>query len=114
MLLHVFREEMFEHSHTEFYQYSAGMHMEYDRPQKAFAALELHGEPIDDERLYTIGLQDFHFVNFQSCFGFPKEEVLQNAKARVMSTSIRDEIIENFAAERIMSAEVEGRIMITE
>jgi len=111
MLHHVFRDEMGDDAHTEFYQYSVGMRVEYDRAKKEFTVLALHGEPIDGERLYTIGLQEYHHVNFNDCFGFAKEEVLENTKARVLSTSVRGQIVEFFSSERLVEAKVEGRIV---
>jgi 5'-nucleotidase len=110
MLRFVFREEMFDSDHTEFYQYSKGMRILFDRKKKDFAALELGGKPIEDERLYTIGLQDFHHANFDDCFGFSVEEIHANAKPRVVTTSIHDVLIEHLSSQLMMEADVEGRI----
>jgi len=112
MLAFIFRDEMFDCDHTEFYQYSKGMHIVFDRAKKQFVTLELNGEAIQDDRLYKVGLQEFHFVNFEKFFNVPIEEVLANADARVVSSSIQDLIIEHLSTNSLMDAQVEGRIEI--
>jgi len=110
MLRFVFRDEMFNSDHTEFYQYSVGMRILYDKAAKDFAELSLNGERINDDSLYTIGLQDFHLANFCECFGFPVDDVCANAKPRVLTTSIHDVLIEHLSSKRTLDATVEGRI----
>jgi len=110
MLKYVFRDEMFNSDHTEFYQFSEGVRIVYDQTSKEFTALELDGKPIEDEQLYSVGLQDFHLANFDDCFGFSADEILDNAKARVLTTSIHDVLIENLSNIHTTTAHVEGRI----
>ena len=110
MLKFVFRDEMFSKDHTEFYQYSVGMRILYDQTKKDFAQLELDGKPIEDATLYTIGLQEYHYTNFNECFGFSSDEVNANAKPRIVTTSIHDVIIEHLSNARVVDAYVEGRI----
>ena len=112
MLTFIFREEMFDCDHTEFYQYSKGMHIVFDRATKEFVTLELADEPIEDDHIYKIGLQEFHFVNFEKFFDVPIEEVLANADAKVVSTSIQDVIIEHLSNASLVDSKVEGRIEI--
>ncbi|MCL2826969.1 MAG: 5'-nucleotidase C-terminal domain-containing protein, partial [Eggerthellaceae bacterium] len=112
MIRYVFRDEMFESDHTEFYQYSTGMRIVYNREKKDFDAFELAGKPIEKDGLYTIGLQDFHFVNFNQFFGLSVDEVLENGKARVVTTSAHDVMVEHLASSLFVSAEIEGRIVI--
>ncbi|MCL2819066.1 MAG: 5'-nucleotidase C-terminal domain-containing protein, partial [Actinomycetia bacterium] len=112
MLTHVFRDETFNSDHTEFYQFSHGMKIVYDLAKKEFKTLELEGKAIADDALYTLGLQDFHFANFADCFGFPIDEVLENAKPRVITTSIHDVLIEDLSEDNNIDAQVEGRIIV--
>ena len=112
MLKYMFRDEMFDSDHTEFYQFSYGMKMVYDRQKKDFTTLELDGEPIQDSKTYTIGLQEYHVTNFNDCFGFPVDDVLANADAKIASTSIQDVLIEDLSADGMRDAQVEGRIVV--
>jgi len=110
MLDFVFRDEMFNNDHTEFYQVSKGLRVVFDRATREFVEFTLNGDPFAEDSLYALGLQDFHFKSFESFFGFPVEEVLENGKSPVVSTSIHDILIEYLSAAQILSAEIEGRI----
>ncbi|MCL1838495.1 MAG: bifunctional metallophosphatase/5'-nucleotidase [Propionibacteriaceae bacterium] len=110
MLRFVFREEMFTCDHTEFYQLSAGIRVVFDRATREFVEFSLHGEPLDLDRLYAIGLQEFHFKNFEDFFGIPIDEVLANEKARVVGTSVHDILIEYLSCAQILNSGVTGRI----
>jgi len=112
MLAFIFRDEMFDCDHTEFYQYSKGMHIVFDRATKEFVTLELNGDPIEDDKQYKVGLQEFHFLNFEKFFNVPVEEVLVNGDAQVVSSSIQDVLIEHLSTASLLDAEVEGRIEI--
>jgi 5'-nucleotidase len=114
MLAYVFREEMFEHDHTEYYQYSTGFRLVYNRGNKDFDLLELGGKPLEPDTLYTIALQEFHYMNFNQFFNFPIEEVYENAKPRILATSIFDILLEYFSTASLLDAEVEGRIVVVE
>ena len=112
MIMHVFREEMFDGGHTEFYQYSSGVRIVFDRAERLLVSLEFDGEQVEDERLYTIGLQDYHYVNFSEFFALTLDEVVTNARPRVIATSIHDVMIEHFSTATILDAQVEGRIEV--
>jgi 5'-nucleotidase len=112
MIRYMMRDEMFNSDHTEFYQFSQGVRIAWDRAKKDFAEFKLHGEDIVDEKIYTIGLQEFHFMNFTDCFGFDPEEVFANAKPRTLSMSIFDILVEDLSEIGSTHAEVEGRIEV--
>ncbi len=114
MLAYVFRDEMFDKDHTEFYQYSTGSRIVYDRVKKDFSVLELDGKPIEDDALYTVGLQEFHYINFGDFFGFSIDEALTNAPSRVITTSIHDVLVESLSSALTVDAQVEGRIIVKE
>ena len=112
MVSHIFREEMFAGNHTEFYQYSKGTKIVYDRAAQQLISLELNGEAIDDQQLYSLGLQEFHYSNFESFFSVTMEDVTSNARPRVVATSIHDVMIEHLGNAIYLDAEVEGRIEV--
>jgi len=112
MIAFVFREEMFVGSHTEFYQFSDGVRIVYDRAKASLKSLEFKGRPVQDEELYTIGLQEYHYVNFEKFLGVSLDEVKTNARPRVVATSVQDIIIEHLSSESLIGSEVEGRIVV--
>lgn len=113
MLRYVFRDEMLEGGHTEFYQVSRGLRMVFDRQAGDFSVLTFEHQPIDDERIYTVGLQGYHYQNFADCFGFSVEEVYQNGKPRMLTTSLLDVLVERLSVACMINAQVEGRILIS-
>ncbi|MGD9559572.1 MAG: bifunctional UDP-sugar hydrolase/5'-nucleotidase [Oscillospiraceae bacterium] len=113
MYRHTLRDEMLQGAHTEFYQYSRGLRVQFSKDKKDFVQFDFGGAPMEDEKQYTIALQAFHHQNFEDFFGFPAAEVEQNAKPVVLTTSIRDVLIEHLPNEALRDAHVEGRLGIS-
>ncbi len=87
-LLHIFRPELLtSDAHGESYQFSAGLHLVVDMAQKTVTELSFQGQPIQDTRLYAVGLQDFHFKNLEEFLGIRPEDARANKPSRVVATS---------------------------
>lgn len=114
MVAFIFRDEMLSGGHTEFYQFSSGLRVVFDKARRELVSLELDGQPIEDGRPYTLGVQEYHYANFEDFLGLPLAEVTQLAKPRVVATSIQDIIIEHLGATSLVDAQVEGRIVLLE
>ena len=112
MILHVLRDEAFQGDHTEFYQYSHGVHIEYSRKDHKFNTFTFNKQPIDDKRLYTIGLQNYHFLNIEDGFGITQKEVEENGKARILATSCRDVLEEYLSTHQHLDSKGKGRLVV--
>lgn len=112
MYRHTLRDEMLNGGHTEFYQYSQGFAVVFDKSQKEFLRFDFNGEPIDEQGLYTVALQEFHYENFEKCFGFGVSEVLENDRPKVLTTSILDVLVEHLPFCKLREKNVEGRLVI--
>jgi len=88
------RDEALTGGHTEFYQYSDGLEVEYDFNTKEFIRFDFNGKPIDEKAIYNVGIQGYHIANFDEFFGLPLAEVEKNSKQVTLSTSSRDIIEE--------------------
>lgn len=93
MMAFMLRDESFE-GHTEFYQLSKGLHLAYSKSRRVIESFTLNGEDIDDNRVYTVGLQQFHFNNIPQFFSIAPEEIAANRKPKVLSTSTIDVVDE--------------------
>ncbi len=111
MVKHILREDNFN-GHGEFYQFSKGVHIRYSRKTGELIELTLNGEPIDDERLYSVGLQDFHYGSMEKFLSITLDEVKQNAKPRVICTSCREVLEEYMTENQHLCREVEGRLVV--
>ena len=109
---HMLREEAIRGEHTEFYQFSRGLKVEYDSEKKEFIRFDFKGAPMDPDALFTLGLQGYHFANFDEFLGVPLAEVKQNTKPILMCTSQRDVLEEYLIAAKRLKAKVEGRLVI--
>jgi 5'-nucleotidase len=94
--LHILREEALTGGHTEFFQISHDAQIVYSRATKAFESFLFKGEPLDDEALYTLAIQEFHRNNCETSLGISLDELLQNGKEIVLATAEHDILIEYF------------------
>ena len=99
---------------TEFYQVSKGVKIVYRKSTHTIEELSFKGEPVTDDMRLTLGIQAYHFNNFDDFFGIPLAEVVRNRKPRVTATSQNNIIEEYFSNNTGLDAHVEGRITILE
>ena len=97
---------------TEFYQVSKGVKIVYRKSTHTIEELSFKGKPVTDDMRLKLGLQAYHFKNFDKFFGVPLEEVKRNMKPRVCASSQNNIIEEYFCTNNGLDAQVEGRITI--
>ena len=111
MITYIFRDEAWT-SHTEFYQYSKGMKIIYNKTIHTFEELSFRGKPVEDYDEITFAIQNYHFQNFDAFFGIPLETIKQNRKPRMVATSVQNIVEEYLSCHPDLDARVEGRIII--
>ncbi len=97
---------------TEFYQVSKGVKIVYRKSTHTIEELSFKGTPVTDDMHLKLGLQAYHFKNFDKFFGVPLEEIKRNMKPRVCASSQNNIIEEYFCTNDGLDAQVEGRITI--
>lgn len=112
MYLYMLRDEAFDGEHTEFYQFSKGMAVEYNKENKEIVKFEYLGVPIDIDAIFSIGLQGFHQSNFEDFFGIPISEIAENGKIIPITTSITDVYEEYLSNVNRLTSSVEGRLVV--
>ncbi|MBE6910865.1 MAG: bifunctional metallophosphatase/5'-nucleotidase [Ruminococcaceae bacterium] len=98
MLLYMLRDEVWQGVHSEFYQFSEGLHVVYDRAGHSFREFAFEGAEVSDEHIFTLGLEDYHFGIMEEAFGITPEEVSANMKPRVIASSCL-QILEEYLSE---------------
>ena len=111
-ILHMLRDEALAGAHTEFYQLSRGLEVEYDPSTHSFTKFTVEGEPITDDRIFTVGLQQFHFNNMKDSFNLEPEEAESIKKAKVIASSCKDVLEEMLSEGQHQNADGTGRIVI--
>lgn len=113
MVQYILRDEAWT-GHTEFYQYSKGMHIRYKKSTHEILEFTLNGRPIEDNDMIKIAMQNYHFKNFDEFFNVPLEEVSRNMKPKVVANSTNNIIEEYLATHQNLDPKIEGRLIIEE
>ena len=108
---HLMRDDTWK-GETEFYQFSQGVRILYNRTTKELLELKFRGEDVTDDMRLKLALQNYHYKNFDAFMGVPLEEVRQNMRPRVVATSFNNIMEEYFLTHDNLDAHVEGRIEV--
>ncbi len=99
MLVYMMRDEVWQGVHCEFYQLSEGLRVVYSKARHALTEFTYYGEDVADDRLFTVGLQAFHFNNLGDSFQMDVNEIFANARPRMVATSCRT-VLEGYLSDR--------------
>ena len=86
--------------------------MEYDQKTHSFLRFEFEGEPVADDRVFTVGLQHFHYLNMSDSFNVTLEETRKVHIDRVIATSCTQIIEEALQAGQHQNAKGSGRLIL--
>ena len=111
MVLHILRDDAWL-GETEFYQFSRGVRIVYRKSTHSLEEFTFNGEEILPDSRLKIGIQNYHYKNFDEFLGIPLEEVKTNRKPRVVATSVNNIVEEYMATHQGLDAQVEGRLVI--
>ena len=112
MIRFMLRDEVWEGTHCEFFQFSDGVRVVYDRAHRMLNEFSLYGEPIQDTKIYKIGLQYYFYLNMKDFFSISSEEISKNGRPKVVATSCREVLDEYLSCHQNLDHHVSGRLMI--
>ena len=112
MILYMLRDEVWDGSHCEFFQFSEGVRVVYDKQGHSLKELSLYGKPIEDKKIYKIGLQYYFYLNLKEFFSVSHEEVAANGKPRRIATSCREVLDEYLSCHQGLDRQISGRLRI--
>ena len=112
MILYMLRDEVWDGSHCEFFQFSEGVKVIYNKQNHCFKEFSLDGEPIDDQRIYKIGLQYYFYLNMKDFFSLSHEDVSSNGMPRRVATSCREVLDEHLSCHQNIDHQIGGRLKI--
>lgn len=112
MLLHMLRDEVWQGAHSEFYQLSKGLKVVYNKNQGKMLEFSFDGIPIDDNRLFKVGIQKYHYLNFDNFFNVSITEIEANFKTVIIATSTRDVLEEYLMNHQHLDHEIDGRLTL--
>lgn len=94
----------------EHYQLSSGSQIIYDNRTQHLVSLTINGEPVDEDKLYKVGIQTYHLNNTEKFWDLTLAEILANGKSIVLCTSMTDIVEEFFMTHTNLKSKLEGRI----
>lgn len=112
MIRFMLREGVWQGEHCEFYQFSEGLRVVYDRNTQQFEEFSFDGMEVTEDKLYKVGLQTFHFKNIEDFFRIPMSEIEKNGKPRVVTTSCREVLEEYLSANQNLDRDISGRLVV--
>ena len=108
MLDFVFRPEAMDDDHAEFYQYSRGLKIIVSLAN-GLTELAWEGQPIDNDKLFRVGLQGYHYKNLPDVLNITEEELMANAPVKVVATSALDVLDEILSSMELVTAPEDPR-----
>jgi len=112
MLQFMLRDEVWQGEHNEFYQISRRLKVVYHIPKSEILELTFDEEPVDEDKLYKVGIQKYHYNNFTEFFNVPFEEIVAIKKPLIISTSTNDILEEYLSTHQHLDKEIDGRITL--
>ena len=110
---HILRDDAWK-GETEFYQFSTGVRIKYNKTTRVIEELKFNGEDVTDDMELKIAVQNYHYKNFDEFLGVPLEEIKKNMRPRVVATSLNNIVEEFFMTHDGLDAHVEGRLEVVE
>jgi 5'-nucleotidase len=112
MILYMLRDEVWDGSHCEFFQFSKGVRIVYDKSSHTLKKFSLHTVPIEDTKIYKIGLQYYFYLNIKDFLSISHEEVAENGNPRQVATSCREVLDEYLSCHQNLEHHISGRLKI--
>jgi 5'-nucleotidase len=98
-------------SEGECYQVNKRVKAVYDDNKKELVALSVDNKPVEDEQLYKIALQGYHFNNSTSYLNISNEELLKSGNSKVISTSAQQVLLEYLKNHQNIDSKIEERLV---
>jgi len=98
-------------SEGECYQVNKRVKAVYDDNKKELVALSVDNKPVEDEQLYKIALQGYHFNNSASYLNISNEELLKSGNSKVISTSAQQVLLEYLKNHQNIDSKIEERLV---
>lgn len=112
MFTYMLRDEVWQGAHSSFSQFSGKLKVVYDITHSTIIEFLFDGHPINDNRIFSTGIQRYQYNNFERIFNIKIEEIEKNNKSRIIATSARDIIEEYLTEHQHLDKEIDGRLTL--
>lgn len=105
---HLLRRDNRIPGQSSFCQVSQAVRAIYDDSRQLLASLEIHGQPVDEARRYSLCLQDYSYLSAEANLGLSQAAL---GPSRVLTTSCQDALEEYFGSHQLLDAQIENRLI---
>ncbi|MBQ6151487.1 MAG: bifunctional metallophosphatase/5'-nucleotidase [Mogibacterium sp.] len=111
MISHMLRDEVLDDWEDAFFHTSRALHIEYT---KSTGELELSfkGQPVANDQLFDVGIQEFYYINSEDVFGQTNDELAKAGGLRTISEDAFGVLKEYLQEHKGMGGRVDKRIII--
>jgi len=95
----------------QYFQVNKGIKAVYRDAESRLESLSINEQPVQDEKQYTICIDDYRYQNSESNLGITQEELTKLANPKVISTSSQDVLEEYFDHHQNLNSYIEGRLL---
>jgi 5'-nucleotidase/UDP-sugar diphosphatase len=116
-LLRIFAHIMRTENRTgegECYQVNRGVRAVYCDSDRCLVSLDVRGEPVREDDLYTVVIPEYHARNANDFLGITGEELEARAGSKVVATSVEDVLREYLRSHPNLTSRAEGRLEYVE
>ncbi len=92
-------------------QISKGVKVVYNDAKRELELLTIDGQPVQDDKQYSIALLDYYYQNTESTIGIKQEALTALAGAKVVTTAMTDVVEEYLRNHKNLNSQVEGRVV---
>jgi 5'-nucleotidase len=112
MVLYILRDEAFSGDHTEFFQFSTGLKIDYVRKTHELKEFSFQGRPIGDDQILKVGVPGYHFVNCETSLGVTQEELAAAGKPKEACTNSQNVLEEYFSDQELVRVPLDKRLIV--
>jgi len=95
----------------ECYQVNRGVEAVYNDKKTQLVSLKVNGQLVDEDKLYRIAMQGYHYNNATSYLGLDPQFVQTLPDHKVISTSAQQVLVEYLNNHTNIESGVEGRLI---
>jgi 5'-nucleotidase / UDP-sugar diphosphatase len=94
----------------ECYQVNSSIKATYNNKKHQLIELTFKGEPVMDEKVYTVCLQGYHFKNCEKYLNVSQKDLEKSGKSKTMTTSAQEVFKEYLMSHQNLNKQIEGRL----
>ena len=114
MLTYALRDDVLDNHHETMYQTSRTIHIDYSKSQHEITSLTVNGEPVQDDKQYTLAMQEFYFMNSEIGFGMQPEELQKYGEIKTISTDAFQALLDWMTEHKGCGGPIDDRLIIRE